>query len=79
MSWVTVSTKVRRVVVEKARRYGINISEFLRRALEEEVKRREAEEMAELAVRVSEDLKKASTLLGGDSAVRSTREDRDGR
>nr|WP_252901352.1 type II toxin-antitoxin system CcdA family antitoxin [Vulcanisaeta sp. JCM 14467] len=31
--WVTVSTKVRREVLEKARAYGINVSEFLRNAL----------------------------------------------
>jgi post-segregation antitoxin (ccd killing protein) len=42
-SYVTVSTKVRREVVEKARMLGINISEFLRMKLEEEVKRRELE------------------------------------
>jgi post-segregation antitoxin (ccd killing protein) len=42
-SHVTVSTKVRREVVEKARMLGINISEFLRMKLEEEVKRRELE------------------------------------
>jgi LytS/YehU family sensor histidine kinase len=38
-----VSTKVKREVVEKAKRLGINISEFLRRKLEEEVDRREVE------------------------------------
>jgi len=38
--YVTVSTKVRRELLEEARRLGINVSEFLRRALEEEVRRR---------------------------------------
>jgi antitoxin CcdA len=42
-SYVTVSTKVRREVVERAKRLGVNISEFLRRKLEEEVERREIE------------------------------------
>jgi antitoxin CcdA len=42
-SYVTVSTKVRREVVEKARMLGINVSEFLRMKLEEEVRRRELE------------------------------------
>jgi antitoxin CcdA len=42
-NYVTVSTKVRREVVEKARMLGIKISEFLRMKLEEEVKRRELE------------------------------------
>ncbi len=43
MGYVTVSTKVRRELLEKARRYGVNVSEVLRRALEEEVRRREVE------------------------------------
>ena len=53
--WVTVSTKVRREVLEKAREYGINVSELLRRALEEEVKRRE--EVKEAAIRIANELK----------------------
>lgn len=72
-----MSTRVRREVLEKARRYGINISEFLRSALEREVERREAEELAELASRVAEDLRKASQLFGDDFAARSIREARD--
>jgi len=38
--YVTVSTKVRRELLEEARRLGINVSELLRKALEEEVRRR---------------------------------------
>ena len=53
--WVTVSTKVRREVLEKAREYGINVSELLRSALEEEVKRRE--EVKEAAIRIANELK----------------------
>ncbi|MCU7787735.1 type II toxin-antitoxin system CcdA family antitoxin [Pyrobaculum sp. 3827-6] len=79
MGWVTVSTKVRRDVVEKARKYGINISQVLRKALEEEVEKRELEELSELAVRVAEGLRKASAELGEDYAARSVREDREGR
>jgi post-segregation antitoxin (ccd killing protein) len=52
MSYVTVSTKVRRSLLEKARRLGINVSEVLRRALEEEVRKREAE----WAVRVMDEI-----------------------
>jgi len=44
-SYVTVSTKVRKEVVEKARRLGVNTSEFLRKTLEEEVRRRELEHL----------------------------------
>jgi hypothetical protein len=39
--WVTASTKVRREILEKAKEYNINISEVLRKALEEEVKKKE--------------------------------------
>jgi post-segregation antitoxin (ccd killing protein) len=52
MSYVTVSTKVRRSLLEKARKHGINVSEVLRRALEEEVRKREAE----WAVRVMDEI-----------------------
>jgi len=38
-----VSTKVRKEVMEKAKRLGINVSKFLRRKLEEKVERREVE------------------------------------
>ena len=37
---MTVSAKVRRELVEEARRLNINVSELIRRALEEEVRRR---------------------------------------
>ena len=40
--WVTVSTKVRREVLEKAREYGINVSE---------------EEAKEAAIRIANELK----------------------
>jgi post-segregation antitoxin (ccd killing protein) len=38
-----MSTKVRRSLLEKARKLGINVSEVLRRALEEEVRKRKVE------------------------------------
>jgi len=43
--YVTVSTKVRRELKEEAERLGIKISEVLRRALEEEVRKRKLEEL----------------------------------
>ena len=67
--WVTVSTKVRREVLEKAREYGINVSELLRRALEEEVKRRE--EAKEAAIRIADELK-----LSREEVARLIEEDR---
>ena len=67
--WVIVSTKVRREVLEKAREYGINVSELLRRALEEEVKRRE--EVKEAAIRIANELK-----LSREEVARLIEEDR---
>ncbi len=60
MGWVTVSAKVRREVWEKARNYGINISEVLRRALEEEVRKRELEELARALEEAGRELSKVS-------------------
>ena len=39
MDYVTVSTKVSRSLMEKARKYGINLSELMRKAIEEEVRK----------------------------------------
>ena len=69
--WVTVSTKVRKEVLEKAREYGINVSELLRRALEEEVKKREEEEAKEAAIRIANELK-----LSREEVARLIEEDR---
>ncbi len=55
-----MSTKVRREVWEKARSYGINVSEVLRRALEEEVRRREVEELARALEEAGKELSKVS-------------------
>ena len=38
--YVTVSAKVRRELLEEAKRLGVNVSEVIRRSLEEEVRRR---------------------------------------
>ena len=59
--WVTVSTKVRREVYEKAKMYNINISETLRRALEEEVRKREEEELRKLLDKVAEEIRDIPT------------------
>jgi antitoxin CcdA len=56
--WVTVSTKVRRETLEKARRLNINVSEVLRRALEEEIREREEEEARRLLELASKELGK---------------------
>jgi LytS/YehU family sensor histidine kinase len=71
-SYVTVSTKVRKEAVEKAMRLGINISEFLRRKLEKEVKRREVE----LITRGLSELREVLDAIGIERVVRHVREDR---
>jgi len=70
---VTVSAKVPRELREEAEKLGIRISEFLRRALEEEVKRRKIEVL-------KEELNSISTVLDKidvDRVVRHIREDRE--
>ncbi|MCY0883778.1 MAG: type II toxin-antitoxin system CcdA family antitoxin [Acidianus infernus] len=59
--WVTASTKVRREILEKAREYNINISEVLRKALEEEVRKREEEKARELLDLASKEVAKINT------------------
>jgi antitoxin CcdA len=73
--YVTVSTKVRRRLKEEAERLGVKISEVLRRALEEEVRRRKLEELEEKLSEVGEALDKIDI----DRVVKSIREDREGR
>ncbi len=56
-SYITVSAKIRRTLYEKIRKYGINVSEVIRRALQEEVARREEEELRRM-------LEEAGKILG---------------
>jgi len=53
-----VSVRIPRELKEEAKRYGINISEVARRALEEEVRRRKLEEAMAVARRIGEILSK---------------------
>lgn len=73
--YVTVSAKVKRELVEEARRLNINVSELIRRALEEEVRRRR---LAMLEKRLRS---KSSVLARIDieEIVRLIREDREAR
>ena len=73
--YVTVSTKVRRRLKEEAERLGVKISEVLRRALEEEVRRRKLEELEEKLSEIGEALDRIDI----DRVVKSIREDREGR
>ena len=72
--YVTVSTKVRRELKEEAERLGVKISEVLRRALEEEVRRRKLEELEKKLGEVGEALDRINI----DRVVKSIREDREG-
>ncbi|RSN72341.1 MAG: hypothetical protein DSO07_00865 [Thermoproteota archaeon] len=51
---VTVTVRIPKELKEEAKRHGINISHVLRRALEEELRRRKMEEVEEAAKRVGE-------------------------
>jgi LytS/YehU family sensor histidine kinase len=69
-SYVTVSTKVRREVVERAGELGVNIPEFLRRELEKEV---------ELINRRLDPLKDVLDAIDVERVVRHIGEDRERR
>jgi len=75
MGFVTVSAKVRRELWEKLKSYGVNISEVIRRSLEEEVRRREEEEVKRLLGEASKHLRKLSEEEVVES-IRKSREER---
>jgi len=74
-SYITVSTKVRKELVEKARALGVNISGVLRRSLEEWVMRRELEELEKKLEEMDEVLERIDL----DEVTRIVREDRETR
>jgi len=73
--YVTISAKVKRELREEARKLGINVSEVLRRALEEEVRRRKIEKLKAELDELSPILEKVSI----DRVIKSIREDREER
>jgi alkyl hydroperoxide reductase subunit AhpF len=72
---VTVSAKIPKKLREKMQRLKIKPSKVLRKALEDEVKRREIEELKEEISRLKPTLDKISI----EDIVKSVREDRDSR
>jgi hypothetical protein len=56
--WKTISTQIREEEYKKAKSLGINISEVLRKALREEIKRKEEEKRLEAIRRLGELLEK---------------------
>lgn len=73
--YVTVSTKVRRELKEEAEKLGVNISEVLRRALREEVKKRKIQKLKEELEEMSDILDKIDI----SRIVKSIRESRETR
>jgi post-segregation antitoxin (ccd killing protein) len=74
-TYVTVSVKVRRDLVERARALGVNVAEVVRKAIEEEVRRRELE----LIRKRLESVKDLLDQVDIDRVVKSIREDRESR
>lgn len=72
---VTVSTKISKQLKEKMQRFKIKPAKILRKALEDEVKKREMEELKEEINKLKPILEKISM----DDIVKSIREDRDSR
>jgi len=73
--YVTASTKIRRELKEEAEKLGINISQFLRKALEEEVRRRKLERLRKRLEEISDVLEKIDI----EGVVENIREDRENR
>jgi Ulp1 family protease len=72
---VTVSTKISKQLKEKIQRLKIKPSKILRKALEDEVRKREVEELkAEIDM-----LKPILEKISVEDVVKSIREDRDSR
>jgi len=72
---VTVSTKIPKELKEKIKELKIKPSRLLRKALEDEIRRREAEKLAEEIDKLKPTLDKVSV----EEIVKSIREDRDRR
>mgnify|MGYP000456879842 CR=1 FL=1 len=75
MGYVTVSAKIDRELYEKVKRLGVPVSRVIRRALEEEVRVREEEEVRGALGRAQEILRKipSEEMVG---VVRAGREER---
>jgi len=71
----TISIKVSQELKEKMRKLGIKPSELLRKALEEEIRRRQVQEIKKEIQQLQETLGKIPT----ETVVQSIREDREHR
>jgi post-segregation antitoxin (ccd killing protein) len=70
-----ITVRVKKSLMEKVRKYKINVSKTIREALEDEVKKREKAELAQAASRAANILRK----IPEDEIVRAIRESRDER
>ena len=75
MDYVTVSIRIPRRLKEQLDKYGIEPGPIIRRALEEEVRRRMLEEIRERA----SELSKRVSHIPDEEIARLIREDREGR
>lgn len=75
MSMVVVSVRIPKKLKAKAKNYGINISEVLRRALEEEIRRIELKKIDALL----REFKKGMGNVRKEYIVRAIRESREKR
>ena len=73
--WVTVSTKIPKQLKEKMRNLKIKPARILRKAIEDEIKRKEAEQLREEIDKLKPILEKVSI----EDIVKSIREDRESR
>jgi len=72
---VTVSAKISKQLKEKIQRFKIKPSKILRKALEDEVKKKEVEELKQEIARLKPVLERVSM----DEIIKSIREDRESR
>ena len=74
--WNTISTQIREEEYKKAKALGINISEVLKKALREEIKRKEEEKKLEAIKRLGELLEKTgATSEENIKIIREIREE----
>ena len=73
--YVTVSVKIPRKLKEKLERYGIKPSKLLKKAIMEELKRREIQDLEKMRAELSDIIAKFSK----EFIVRSIRKDRERR
>ncbi|MEM0016755.1 MAG: type II toxin-antitoxin system CcdA family antitoxin [Saccharolobus sp.] len=74
MKQITVSAKIRKDLYDKLKEYNVNISEIIRQALENEVRKVEEEKARASAEKIARELK-----IDPNEVAKLIREDRDNR